>query len=89
MRNQLVNDRRVESGIVGIQQLVDEEMGLEALQASDQKRCGSKKYVDDITGQELDHLLVEEARRRELEYFESKNVWEITTISNAIKQSGR
>ena len=89
MRNQLTKDRRLESGLVGIQQIIDEDVDLEVLKASDHRRDNPRRYFDDITGQELDPLLVEAARRRELEYFESKEVWEITSMKHAIQQGGR
>ena len=43
---------------------------VEAVQAQ-----GEMAYKDAITGQPLNTKLVEEARRKELEYFESKGVW--------------
>ena len=48
-----------------------------------------KQYYDDITGQVLDPALVRAARAKELEYFESKHVWELTELNKAMKNSGR
>ena len=39
--------------------------------------AGEQVFRDDITRQILDGNLVREARRRELEYFESKQVWQL------------
>ena len=44
-------------------------------------------YHDDITGQTLDPTLVEQARQKELDYFESKQVWEVVSISKALKDT--
>ena len=35
------------------------------------------EYKDDLTGQPLDPAMVEAARRKELEYFASKGVWQL------------
>ena len=41
------------------------------------------RYVDDLTGLPLPPELCQEARRKELEHFKSKGVWEIRTINEA------
>ena len=46
-------------------------------------------YKDAITGQPLNTKLVEEARRKELEYFESKGVWHRRPQSEAFKVIGK
>ena len=46
-------------------------------------------YRDDITGQPLDPALVREARKKELEYFESKHVWRKATLAECRRVMGR
>ena len=46
-------------------------------------------FHDDLTGQPLDAGLVHEARRKELEYFESKGVWAKRPVSEAKRVCGR
>ena len=42
--------------------------------------AGEPMYKDDLTGQLLDPRLVQEARAKELEYFEAKQVWKLKPI---------
>ena len=42
-------------------------------------------YKDDLTGQLLDSALVKAARAKELEYFESKGVWQLRRAEEARK----
>ena len=44
---------------------------------------GEKRHYDDITGQLLDSKLVDAARKKEIDYFKSKGVWEIRDVSEA------
>ena len=50
---------------------------------------GEGPFFDDLTGQELPTLLVKEARRKELAYFEEKHVWRRVPIGQAVSISGR
>ena len=47
------------------------------------------RYVDDLTGLPLPPDLCRAARRKELEYFKSKGVWEMRTINEARRKMGR
>jgi hypothetical protein len=47
------------------------------------------RYVDDLTGLPLPPDLCKAARRKELEYFKSKGVWEMRTINEARMKMGR
>ena len=46
-------------------------------------------YRDDITGQPLAPELCKAARQKELDYFESKKVWEVRPISEAKARTGK
>ena len=50
---------------------------------------GEGPFFDDLTKQELSAPLVKAARKKELEYFESKGVWKKVPIQEAWKVSGR
>ena len=50
---------------------------------------GEGPFFDDLTKQELSELLVKAARRKELDYFESKTVWRRAPVSEAWRVSGR
>jgi len=74
-KEQLTEDGVLHIGVLGMQvdelkdtDLFEEEAAVMALK-------GEKVYRDAITGQILDPELVEAARRKELEYFISKQVW--------------
>ena len=47
------------------------------------------RFVDDLTGLPLPPELCRAARQKELEYFESKGVWELWTINEARRRMGR
>ena len=47
--------------------MIDDDINMDLLNASDYRVKNEQKYYDDITGQILDPQLVQEARRRELE----------------------
>ncbi len=49
----------------------------------------SGKYKDDLTGQLLRDDLVQEARRKELEYFDQKGVWAKVPTAEARRRTGR
>ena len=46
-------------------------------------------FKDDLTGQLLDPTLVAAARKKDLEYFDGKNVWELTPISECRRHTGK
>ena len=50
---------------------------------------GQGPFFDDLTRQELPSLLVKAARRKELEYFQSKCVWKRVPIGEAHRVMGR
>ena len=47
------------------------------------------RYVDDITGLPLDKELCLAARKKEIEYFHSKGVWELRSVNEARARMGR
>ena len=50
------------------------------------KAAGDGQYRDAITGQPLDPDMVRAARRKELEYFNSKHVWELRDRAEATEE---
>ena len=50
---------------------------------------GEGPFFDDLTKQELSAWLVKAARKKELEYFESKSVWKKVSTQEAWRISGR
>ena len=50
---------------------------------------GEGPFYDDLTKQQLPNELVKAARRKELDYFEMKNVWNRVPVQEAWKVSGR
>ena len=46
-------------------------------------------FVDDLTGLPLPPDLCRAARKKELDYFESKGVWELRSVNEARKRMGR
>ena len=50
---------------------------------------GPENFRDAVTGHSLDPTLVREARRKELQYFESKGVWHKRQRSEAYKFTGK
>ena len=49
----------------------------------------SGKYRDDLSGHVLKDSLVEEARAKELQYFQSKGVWKKVKMATARARTGR
>ena len=47
------------------------------------------RYMDDLTGLPLPEELCRAARKKEIDYFRSKGVWEIRPISEAKKRTGK
>ena len=50
---------------------------------------GGPIYHDDLTGQILDSKLVREARQKELDFFEAKNVWLRRPFEEARRRTGK
>ena len=46
-------------------------------------------FVDDLTGQALPPALCKAARNEELAYFQSKGVWELRKVAEALQRTGR
>lgn len=89
VRNQLRADRRWTMGQVGVQHIIDDERGPDDKDDGFMKVGGQKMYSDDITGQVLHPTLAQQARQTELDYFASKQVWEIVSVAKAINDTGR
>ena len=47
------------------------------------------RFVDEITGLPLNEALCRAARQKEIDYFNSKGVWEMRTINEARSRMGR
>ena len=74
---QLKEDGRLQRGIFGIDD-VHEPDGVEVMKVEGELSLPagcSRKYKDDLSGQPLRDDLVTAARRKELDYFNSKSVW--------------
>ncbi len=50
---------------------------------------GGAVYRDDLTGQVLDPKLVPAARQKELDFFESKQVWTLKVFEQARRRTGK
>ena len=48
-----------------------------------------KDCIDDMTGQPLHPVLVDEAKTKELEYFVQKEVWLLKPMAEARRKTGR
>ena len=48
-----------------------------------------KTFRDDLMGQLLDPALVTEARKKELQYFDGEDVWELKPISECRRITGK
>ena len=48
-----------------------------------------ERFVDDITGQPLDPELCRIARKKEIDYFQSKGVWDLRNLQEAWARTGR
>ena len=86
LKRQLEADRRWSRDAVGINAVYED---LEADVMKVQREDGQEAFFDDVTGQPLDPILVREARKRELEYFKTKEVWQLEQIETARKFTGR
>ena len=76
MQAQLRQMGMLQSGILGIQSASAEWEHDELLICEGPRQGFSGKHRDDLTGQVLKDSFVEDARKKELEYFEKKQVWE-------------
>ena len=95
-RAQLREDGRVFVGLVGIgPREVDSwsdkklELKTEKLLNIQVNKTGEEEYKDSVSGQPLIPALVKEARRKEMEYFESMKVWVRRNMSEAFKNMGK
>jgi len=87
MKDQLTADGRMTDGCVGVHALEEKQPEPELVLTP--ARGYSGKYRDDLTGQVLRDDLVEEARRKELTYFNSKGVWDKRPILEARQVTGK
>ena len=74
IRNQMAVDRKFSHDSVGINVVYD-DLEAEILKVKKEDAGKEEQYFDDITGQPLDPCMVQAARRKELEHFETKQVW--------------
>ena len=58
------------------------------LMQPDEKYGREGPFYDDLTKQQLPTQLVRAARRKELDYLESKNVWKLVSLAEAQRISG-
>ena len=92
LRSQLKSDGIVIDGEVGLHAIDPMELDNEHVEVDGHLfkfDDGQGPFFDDLTKQELPKLLVQAARRKELEYFESKSVWKRVPISEAHRIAGR
>ena len=102
-QRQLQRDGKLQAGLHGLQPAEDEVMIAVAEAIADCKveedwqalgmgwpsKANSKVIRDSVTGQLLPEPLVRAARKLELEYFESKQVWEKVPRSEALARTGK
>ena len=50
---------------------------------------GDQIFKDDLTGQLLNPELVRAARAKELEYFDDRDVWEVRSIEESRRHTGK
>ena len=103
IRNQLRIDHRLQEGIYGLMSadelqewMENSDDALESGQVpatSDETELNAMQngsvFKDALTGQTLDPELVKRARRAELEYFETKNVWFKKPRADAFQKMGK
>ena len=77
----------MKQGCYGIQVADNDLEVLKSIYGPEQGYSG--KYKDDLTGQLLKDELVLEARRVELDYFNSNGVWKKVSRQNARAATGR
>jgi len=95
-RAQLREDGRVFIGFVGIGPKESDAWSEKKLEAKTEKllnvqvnKAGEEEYKDSVTGQPLNPTLVKEARRKEMEYFDSMKVWMRKNRSDAFRDMGK
>ena len=97
-RNQLKKDGVCKEGFVGMLEACPEEvpatLNCYSLTSSDGHVLkvqieNDQIFKDDLTGQVLDATLVRAARKKELEYFDGKDVWELRPISECRRLTGK
>ena len=74
----------VKDGEIGLHAVCDEDKPF-----NDPDSGYSGKYRDDMSGQVLKDCLVQEARLKELQYFNAKGVWRKCNFAEAFANSGR
>jgi hypothetical protein len=87
VRDQMREDRIIKDGCYGLQ-VPDDDAAVEKHLRGPAQGC-SGRFRDDLTGQVLKDSLVIEARRKELEYFNSKHVWIKVPKAGARNSGGR
>ena len=60
-----------------------------SMSSNDKHRPSQVQYVDSVTGQPLDKVLVDQARALELKYFEDQRVWEKRPYAEAMARMGK
>ena len=76
----------IREGEIGLHAVCDEDAPMET-RGPEQGYSGS--YKDDMTGQLLKDYLVQEARKKELEYFAAKGVWKKRPKGHARARTGK
>ena len=95
-RDQLRKDGLYQDGFVGLMEGRCETELVPVFHLTDINGCllkvqieGAESYRDDLTGQPLPADLVKIARKQELEYFDSRLVWEKRPIAEARRVTGK
>ena len=92
-RRQLIKDGILRPSSIGMQYLNEEEWADD--KARHEAACvlnvaaRDAKYIDDLTKQPLREDLVREAIKKELDYFEKKDVWRLVPGDEAKKVTGK
>ena len=78
----MLSDGKCDIGILGMQHVIESDdivpllhIGLTDVDVLKIQASGEEVFNDDLTGQILNPDLVRAARKKELEYFDSKDVW--------------
>ena len=98
-RRQLTADGICKSGFIGMLEAQQEKTEVPPLMPClnvgygdsllEVRVDGTPIYRDDLTGQVLDSKLVMEARKKELDFFEAKQVWKIKAFEEARRRTGK
>ena len=83
-------DGYLQENTVGMQMIEESGDGMHVLAVEGRSAGGdAAEYRDDLSGQALDSSLVKAAIKKELDYFESKQVWELVPKSEARRVTGK